>query len=108
MILVIRTQVFENYAWNEDGTIGTGENAYWKAKGGSDYKVLNVPTNANLAKVVDAANVVTRNDYIQESIIDWSLEADGYLSQFEKDQLEYDGSILFPEPTLEYNTLEIA
>ena len=28
MMLVIETQVYENYAWDEDGSLGTGANAY--------------------------------------------------------------------------------
>jgi len=39
MKIVIQTQYCENYAWNEDGTLGTGPDAYWKFKGGSGYVV---------------------------------------------------------------------
>jgi hypothetical protein len=35
MMVVISTQYMENY--------GTPTQSYWKYKGGSDYKVLNVP-----------------------------------------------------------------
>ena len=105
MMLVIRTQVYENYAWNEDGSIGTGVDAYWKAKGGSEYKILGVPLNIDYAEVVAAAGVEKNNDYIQETIIDWSIESDDYLSWFEKSQLEYEGEIAFAEPTIEYNDL---
>jgi hypothetical protein len=104
-MLVIRTQVYENYAWNEDGTIGTGADAYWKAKGGSEYKILNVPINGDLEEIVSMAGVEQDNDFFQESIIDWSIEPDDYLSWFEKSQLEYDGEILYKEPTIEYNEL---
>ena len=37
MKLVIQTQIRENYAWNEDGTLGTGADAYWKMKGGNTH-----------------------------------------------------------------------
>jgi hypothetical protein len=104
-MLVIRTQVYENYAWNEDGTIGTGADAYWKAKGGSEYKILNVPMNVSWEEVVSMAGVERDDDYFQESIIDWSIEADDYLSWFEQSQLEYDGEVLYKEPTIEYNEL---
>ena len=43
--LLIQTQVFENYAWREDGSLGVGAEAYWKAKGGSDYVVRNIDVN---------------------------------------------------------------
>lgn len=105
VMLVIRTQVYENYAWNEDGTLGTGANAYWKAKGGSDYKIVGVPLNVDYAEIVSAANVEQNNDAFQESIIDWSIESDDYLSRFEKSQLEYDGVITYREPTMEYSDL---
>jgi len=39
MKAVIQTQTLENYAWLEDGTLGTGADAYWKAKGGDTYVV---------------------------------------------------------------------
>ena len=102
VMLVIRTQVYENYAWNEDGTLGTGADAYWKAKGGSEYKILDVPLNIDYNEIVSAANVEQNNDAFQEYIIDWTIEADDYLSWFEKSQLDYEGSISCPEPTMEY------
>jgi hypothetical protein len=37
--------------------------------------------------------------------MDWSLEADDYLSWFEKSQLEYDGDIGIKEPTMDYDEL---
>lgn len=107
MILVIETQVYENYAWNEDGSIGTGSEAYWKAKGGSCYKILGVPNDCDIDEVVSLVRgeIEQANDYIQESIIGYGLEADDYLSSFERSQLEYDGSIEFPEPSIEYSEL---
>jgi hypothetical protein len=105
VMLVIRTQVYENYAWNEDGSIGTGPDAYWKAKGGSEYKVLNVPLNTDYEAIVSLADVERDDDYFREHVIDWSIESDDYLSWFEKSQLEYDGSITCKEPTMEYSDL---
>ena len=70
--LLITTQVFENYAWNEDGSLGTGDNAYWKPKGGNDYVVRNFK----------------------------DIVADDYLTQFERDQLEFEGEIRFPAKEL--------
>jgi hypothetical protein len=40
--------------------------------------------------------------------VDWSIEADDYLSWFEKSQLEYEGAIVAPEPILDYNELNEA
>jgi hypothetical protein len=104
MILVIRTQIHENYAW-VDGEIQTGANAYWKAKGGREYKIASIPSGIDYAEVVELANVERADDYFLESVIDWSIESDDYLSWFEKSQLDYEGSIAHPEPKLDYAEL---
>lgn len=100
--LLIVTQVYENYAWREDGSIGTGADAYWKAKGGCDYVVKNVDVNSG-KEVVEAvrSRVEEDNEYYREYIIDWEIVEDDYLTQFERDQLEYDGRIEYPARELE-------
>ena len=107
MMIVIETQRYENYAWNPDGTIGTGPDAYWKAKGGSSYKITDAPANVDLDEVVSMVrdSIEKNSDYIQETIISYGMEKDNWLSWFERSQLEYDGEIQFPEPTIEYNDL---
>jgi hypothetical protein len=85
---------------------GTGEcPQYWKMKGGSEYKITNVPLNIDYQEVVSMANVEKDNEYCREYILDWSLESDDYLSWFEKSQLEYDGKITCAEPIIEYSEL---
>ena len=104
MMLVIRTQFMENYGAHDWD--GTGEcPQYWKMKGGSEYKITNVPLNIDYQEVVSMANVEKDNEYCREYILDWSMEADDYLSWFEKSQLEYDGVIACKEPTVEYSEL---
>ena len=104
MMLVIRTQFMENYGAHDWD--GTGEcPQYWKMKGGSEYKVTNVPLNIDYQEVVSMANVETDNIGCREYILDWSIEADDYLSWFEKSQLEYDGKITCAEPIIEYSEL---
>ena len=104
MMLVIRTQFMENYGAHDWD--GTGEcPQYWKMKGGSEYKVTNVPLNIDYQEVVSMANVETDNIGCREYILDWSIESDDYLSWFEKSQLEYDGVIACKEPTIEYSEL---
>ena len=103
MKLLITTQVYENYAWNEDGSIGTGDTAYWKAKGGSDYVIRNFdPTRYAPGIVVELVRpkVESDNDYVREHIVDWSIVADDYLTEFERNQLEYDGRIEYPAKEL--------
>lgn len=104
MMLVIRTQYMENYGAHDWD--GTGEcPQYWKMKGGSEYKITDVPLNIDYQEVVSMANVEKNNEYCREYILDWSMEADDYLSWFEKSQLEYDGVIACKEPTIEYSEL---
>jgi hypothetical protein len=102
MMLVIETQRYENY--------GTETDPYWKAKGGSEYKILGVPANVDLDEVVTLVrgDIEKSNDYVQETIIGYGLEADDWLSGFERSQLEYDGDIEFPEPFIEYSDLCVA
>lgn len=103
MMLVIQTQDYENYAAHQgfDGTFR------WKAKGGSEFKVTGIPANCDPAEIVDMVRAdIERNDeYFQTTIIGYGIEADDYLSWFEKSQLEYDGSIQFAEPVIEYSEL---
>ena len=102
MKVVIFTQVYENYAWREDGTIGTGPEAYWKAKGGNDYVIRNVDINRvqELAKSA-CAQVEQANDYFTETVIGWEIVQDDYLTEFERSQLEYEGSIQYPAQELQ-------
>ena len=104
MMLVIRTQFQENYAAHQ----GFNGEYRWKMKGGSEYKVKNLPLNIDYASVVEMVGVEQDNEYAKESIVDWSVEPDDYLSWFEKSQLEYEGAIVAPEPTLDYNELKNA
>jgi len=104
MMLVIRTQYMENYGAHDWD--GTGEcPQYWKMKGGSEYKITNVPLNIDYQEVVSMANVETANEYCREYVLDWSIESDDYLSWFEKSQLEFDGEITSKEPVIEYSEL---
>src|SRR6056297_1157546 len=99
-ILVISTQVMENYGthtWD-----GKGECPQrWKAKGGSDYKVLDI--DVNRAKEIFEqvrSEVEEDNDFYRVDVIDWFVESDEWMSWFEQSQLEYEGEVRYPEPTL--------
>jgi len=103
MMLVISTQYHENYGahdWDGEGECPQ----YWKAKGGSEYKILDVPLNVDYNELVKFAltGIETDNEYCREVMIDWSIESDDYLSWYEKSQLEYDGVVLYKEPTMTY------
>jgi hypothetical protein len=101
--LLITTQVFENYAWREDGTLGTGADAYWKAKGGNDYVVKNFKgseTDATVAVMALREQIEQATDAYMEHIVDFTIVADDYLTDFERSQLEYEGRITFPATEL--------
>ncbi len=95
--LLISTQVFENYAWDENGNLGTGLNAYWKAKGGSDYVIKKFKDFNRVTEVVMAlrSQIEQDNDAFREQIIGWEVVADDYLTEFEKSQMEYEGKITY-------------
>jgi hypothetical protein len=103
MMLVIQTQDYENYAAHQGFT---GE-YYWKAKGGSEYKVTNIPANIDLDEIVSIVRdqIEQDNDYFQTSIIGYGTQPDDYLSWFEMSQLDYDGEITCKEPTIEYTEI---
>ena len=103
MILVIDTQFQENYGahdWDGEGSCPQ----YWKFKGGSSYKVKNVPRNLSMEQVVNIVSpaIVQDNEYAREYILGYRMEKDGWMSEYEQSQLEYDGSVTYPEPEIDY------
>ena len=100
--LLITTQVYENYAWNEDGSIGKGDDAYWKAKGGDEYVVTGIwdEEEAVTAVMVLRKDIEKDTDYYREQVIDWQLLDNEELTPFEQDQMEYEGKITFPAKEL--------
>lgn len=99
MMLVIQTQDYENYAAHE----GFCGEFYWKAKGGSEYKITGVdPSLYTAEQIVEMARdqIEQNNDYFQTSIIGYSFQADDYLSWFEQSQQDYEGRITYPEPVI--------
>ena len=102
MKAIFTTQVYENYAVREDGSIGTGAEAYFKAKGGDEYVVLNVDkTQMSRILAEVRAKVEVSNDYFRETVVDFQLVEDDYLTEYEKSQLEYDGCIVYSPKELE-------
>jgi len=96
MKLLITTQVYENYGAHDwDGKSECPQ--YWKAKGGNDYFVPNIDANAAVEVYDEVKSLCeSKNDYWNEYCIGWEVVADDYLTEFERDQLEYDGKINFP------------
>jgi len=48
-----------------------------------------------------ALKIEEKSDYYEESIINYSIEDNDYISEFEKSQLEYEGFIRFFEPRID-------
>ena len=106
MLLIIETQYSENYGAHDWD--GEGESPQrWKQKGGSSYKISDVPPSCTeddlYGLAVDA--LLTFDDYCQVDVLGVKFVEDGWLSWFEKSQLEYDGSIVYPEPTMTFREL---
>ena len=106
MVLVIETQIYENYGaqdWDGQGTCPQR----WKAKGGSSYKVINVPVGTSFETVLETVSPELEQDshYWRETIIGYHMESEGWLSEFEQSQLDYEGKITFEEPRIDYGSL---
>lgn len=96
--LLISTQVYENYGahdWDGQGECPQS----WRAKGGNEYIIKNFKgndRNATELTMVASAQIEQDDQYFREHIIDFRIVADDYLTEFEKDQLEYEGRIYYP------------
>jgi hypothetical protein len=101
--IIISTQVHENYGahdWDGKGRCPQ----YWKAKGGHEYRH---PIALDLSEVQDWSKVnsfveelrtaITRNDGSwHEYVIDWYFLPVGELTDKEKQQVEWYGSVKYP------------
>jgi hypothetical protein len=99
MKLLITTQVYENYGahdWDGKGTCPQ----YWKAKGGSDYVVKRFKGDPTTAVMALRDQIEEDNQGYRESIIDFRMVADDYLTEFEQSQLDYEGKITYASKEL--------
>ena len=99
--LLITTQVYENYGAHDWAGVGECPQ-YWKAKGGNDYVVKKFKDLNKVTETVMAlrGQIEQDNEGFRETIIGWEIVANDYLTEFEKDQLEYEGSIRYPAKEL--------
>ena len=96
MKILITTQYRENY--------GTESDPYWKNKGGDEYYILNVdPLKTAPGLLVEQVRdrVEYTNPRSEESILDWQLVPDDFQTDFERDQLLFDGEIRYPTHVIE-------
>jgi len=101
MKLHIWTQDIENYGAHDWD--GKGEcPQYWKAKGGVDYFVKGIKNEgeATMAVMALRSQIEESSQYFCREVIGWNLVANDYLTEFERSQLEYEGSIRFPSKEL--------
>jgi hypothetical protein len=109
MKLHITTQYMENYGahdWDGQGECPQR----WKFKGGEDYFMPLDGYNAehefaekNLQMIVDSVRPQIEWDDVgsRQYIIGYGVVADDFMTEFERSQLEYDGSITYPAKVLE-------
>ena len=105
MKLHIHTQYSENYGahdWDGQGECPQ----YWKMKGGEDYFYdLGSAGRSDeaLAELVEAlrGRVEWANEGSRSYILGWTVRADDYRTEYERSQLEWDGSIAYPAVMLE-------
>ena len=88
MKLLITTQVYENYGYR------------WKPKGGNDYVVKGFKGDATQAVMCLRSQIEEDNEAYRETIIDFRLVKDDYLTEFEQSQLDYEGAIRYPAKEL--------
>jgi len=103
MKLHITTQIQENYGahdWDGEGECPQ----YWKFKGGNDFFVKGIKndTEATMAVMALREKIEEDNEYYREQIIGWGLVKNDFMTDFEKSQLEYEGSIAYPAKVLEW------
>lgn len=100
MKLMIATQVMENYGahdWDGQGECPQ----YWKFKGGNDYVFHLGPAGRSQEALAELVEIFKRQiecDDVgyREYIIGYQQVEDSYLTDFERNQLEYDGRIDYP------------
>ena len=101
--IIVSTQVHENYGahdWDGKGQCPQ----YWKAKGGDEYRHpvaldLNEAHDRALVQVMVeqlTAAVTRSDDYYTEDVMDWYLLPVGELTEGEKEQVEWYGSVKYP------------
>jgi hypothetical protein len=103
MKLHIITQYMENYGahdWDGEGECPQ----YWKMKGGEDYFILNVDSDAEAeSAIAQVRGDIEWNDIgSRQYIIGYGLVANEFMTEFEVSQLEYDGKIAYPAKVLEF------
>ena len=93
--LYIFTQDYDNY--------GTEEDPHWKPKGGSDYFVYDFDGDEATTIMLVRDQIECDNPFYRSQIAGWEVVPNDYMTDFEKDQLDYEGSIRFPTRVISIN-----
>ena len=93
--LYIFTQNYENY--------GDEENPHWKAKGCSDYFVPDFNGDEATTVMLVRDQIESDNAFYKSSILGWEVVPNDYMTEYEKMQMEYEGSIRFPTRVISIN-----
>ena len=113
MKLHIFTQDQENYGTHDWDGVGEVPQ-YWKMKGGTDYIVEidgfrwnDTFAVKNLRMIVDELRFIIdeSNDYYRSNILGFDIVEDGFMTEFEQSQMEYDGKVMFPAIRKTYNEM---
>ncbi len=104
MKLHIQCQYMENYGahdWDGEGECPQ----YWKFKGGEDYFFMLGDAGRSdeaLAELVEHFRPsIEWNDIgSRQYIVGYAVVEDNFMTEFERSQLEYDGSITYPATRL--------
>ena len=113
MKLHIFTQDQENYGTHDWDGVGEVPQ-YWKMKGGTDYIVEidgfrwnDTFAEKNLRMIVDELRFIIdeSNDYYRSNILGFDIVEDGFMTEFEQSQMEYDGKVIFPAIRKTYNEM---
>ena len=94
--LYIFTQNYENY--------GSENDPYWKAKGGTDYFVYDFDGDEATTIMLVRDQIECDNPFYRSQIAGWEVVPNDYMTEFEKDQLDYEGSIRFPARVISINS----
>ena len=83
--LMVYTQIYENYGHR------------WKPKGGNEFFVSNVSSAVEVDAILETVKdmVEYSSDSYREYFLDWEIVDDNYFTQYQMDQLEYEGAIRY-------------
>ena len=104
MKLHITAQYMENYGAHDWDGVGSCPQ-YWKFKGGQDYFYPLGDAGRSAEAIEELVEYFRKevewdNEGSRQYIVGYGIVADDFLTEFERSQLEWDGSIAYPSTVL--------